>query len=415
MLRQYVEAIESSNIVSKTDIDGIITFVNDEFCRISGYRREELIGQNHNIVRHPDVPSSNFHRLWQTILAKKTYKATVKNRAKDGGTFYVNTTIVPILDERGEVQEFVAIRYDVTREMELRIRLQEKERQLEELNRGLEERVRHQTRELQSLNQELEERIRTEVAKNQEKQKILLWQARFASLGQMMANIAHQWRQPLTELGLSLYHLKNALREEKSQEEIDGIYRESRTLIHSMSRTIDDFTDFFKPDRRSGHFPISKSLEDAQALIRRALEREGISLLVQGDPGLTLRGIPNELTQVLLNLFQNSRDAFLLHDRTVKRRIRLRIERDQDTALIRVEDNAGGIGEEVLEQIFEPYFTTKHSRQGTGLGLFMSRMIIQKSFKGSLEVRNRPQGAEFTIRIPLENPNGEEEQNHETE
>ena len=409
MLQQYVDAIESSNIVSKTDIDGIITFVNDEFCRISGYRKEELIGQNHNIVRHPDVPSSNFQRLWQTILAKKTYKATVKNRAKDGSTFYVNTTIVPILNEDGRIQEFVAIRYDVTREMELRIRLQEKERQLEELNRGLEERVRLQTRELKTLNRELEERVRKEVAKNEEKQKILLWQARFASLGQMMANIAHQWRQPLTELGLSLYHLKNALREEKSQEEIDEIYRESRTLIHSMSRTIDDFTDFFKPDRRSGHFPIAKSLEDAQALMRRALEREGISLEVQGDPGLTLRGIPNELTQVLLNLFQNSRDAFLIHNRPARCRIRLRIEREGDTAVIWVEDNAGGIREEVLERIFEPYFTTKHSRQGTGLGLFLSRMIVQKSFKGSLSVRNGVEGAEFTIRIPMDEATNDEE------
>jgi PAS domain S-box-containing protein len=90
MFNQYQEAIEKSNIISKTDVDGIITFVNDEFCSISGYTKEELVGQNHNIVRHPDVKPSTFKLLWKTIKSKKTYKATVKNRAKDGSTFYVN-------------------------------------------------------------------------------------------------------------------------------------------------------------------------------------------------------------------------------------------------------------------------------------------------------------------------------------
>ncbi|MFT7005484.1 MAG: PAS domain S-box-containing protein, partial [Sulfurimonas sp.] len=113
MLKQYKEAIEKSNIISKTDKEGIITFVNDEFCKISGYTRDELIGQNHNIVRHPDVEASSFKLLWDTINDKKTYKDTVKNLAKDGSTFYVNTTVIPILDENKNTEEFVAIRYDV--------------------------------------------------------------------------------------------------------------------------------------------------------------------------------------------------------------------------------------------------------------------------------------------------------------
>ena len=94
----YQEAIENSNIVSKTDINGIITFVNDEFCKISGYSKDELIGQNHNIVRHPETPTSNFENLWKTILSKKSYKATVKNLTKNGKTIYLNTTITSILD-----------------------------------------------------------------------------------------------------------------------------------------------------------------------------------------------------------------------------------------------------------------------------------------------------------------------------
>jgi PAS domain S-box-containing protein len=141
MSQTYQEAIENSNIVSKTDINGIITFVNDEFCKISGYKYEELIGANHNIVRHPDIPKSNFTLLWDTILNKKPYKATVKNLTKDGQTVYLNTTITPILDENDEIKEFIAIRYDVTEEVELKKKLEKKEKELEELNKDLENRI----------------------------------------------------------------------------------------------------------------------------------------------------------------------------------------------------------------------------------------------------------------------------------
>jgi len=401
MLEQYIRAIESSNIVSRTDIDGIITFVNDEFCKISGYSREELIGHNHNIVRHPDVPASNFKKLWDTILDKKTYKATVKNLAKDGSTFYVNTTIVPILDERGEILEFVAIRYDVTREMELRIELERQERELERLNKDLEERVRIQTRELQELNQRLEERVQEEIAKNEEKQKMLLWQSRFASLGQMTANIAHQWRQPLTELNLSLFSLKNALENHPDPKEIRELYAQSRRIIRSMSKTIEDFMDFFRPNRETSSFRIQESLQDALALIQQALEKAEIEVRIEGEEDLTIRGIPNELTQVFLNLFQNAKEAFAKSSES-PRWLRVHLSQDEHFAVISIEDNAGGIPPESLERIFEPYFSTKHSSQGTGLGLFMSRMIIQKSFQGSIEAINSLKGALFVIKIPLE-------------
>ncbi len=401
MLQQYIDAIESSNIVSRTDIHGIITFVNDEFCKISGYSREELIGADHNIVRHPDVPASNFKRLWKTILAKQTYKATVKNRAKDGKTFYVNTTIVPILDEEGEIREFVAIRYDVTKEMELRMRLEEKEKELEALNRSLEERVRQQTRKLQELNRWLEERVREEIAKNEEKQQMLLWQSRFASMGQMTANIAHQWRQPLTELNLTLFNLKTSVESGEDPQKIQTLYNQSRRIIGSMSQTIEDFMSFFRPDRATSTFSVEQSLEDALSLVSKALEKKEIEIRIEGDREMILQGIPNELTQVFLNLFQNAMEAF--DDKTEGERwLRIHFSRDQETfAVIVVEDSAGGIPEMALEKIFEPYFSTKSSSQGTGLGLFMSRLIIQKSFRGSIRAFNSLKGALFIIKIPL--------------
>ncbi len=399
MFKQYKDAIESSNIVSKTDINGIITFVNDEFCKISGYTREELIGQNHNIVRHPDVPASNFKRLWDTILQKKIFKSTVMNRAKDGSTFFVNTTIIPILDENGDIEEFIAIRYDVTKEVNLKIALEKKEKELEALNRTLERRVALQTRKLYELNKNLEKRVREEVRKNEEKQKMLFWQSRFASLGQMMANIAHQWRQPLTELTLALFNMKRAALK-RDDEQVEDIYDEAKSMIQNMSQTIEDFINFFRPDKPKEPFEIAKSLEESMQILQKTLEKEHIEIDMSIDTSLKAVGVSNELSQVIINLLQNAKDAFI-ENGIRERRISLKVSREGDFARIVVSDNAGGIEESALERIFEPYFTTKHTAKGTGLGLFMSKMIIEKGLFGSIEAKNCGDGACFVIEIPL--------------
>ncbi len=397
MFKQYREAIENSNIVSKTDIDGIITFVNEEFCKISGYSQEELIGSDHNIVRHPDVPNSTFALLWHTILSKTPYSAMVKNMAKDGSTFYVNTTITPILNNRGEIQEFIAIRYDVTQEAKLKLALEEKERELTQLNQTLEQRVAEQTQELYRLNRHLEQRVQDEVQKNEEKQKILFAQSRFASLGQMIANIAHQWRQPLTELNLSLFGLKNSLDIDNNQ--ASNYYKDAKKTIQSMSQTIEDFQNFFNPNKAIEPFDPAESFHDALALIQKDLKKAKITLHTSLGKGVTLTGVSNELTQVFINLLQNAKEALLEKDEEA-REISVQITDNDTELLLSVQDNGKGIDEDKLEKIFEPYFSTKHASQGTGLGLFMSRMIIQQSLGGSITAKNHEGSALFTIILP---------------
>ena len=402
MLQQYQEAIENSNIVSKTDVNGIITFVNDEFCKISGYTKEELVGKNHNIVRHPDVPASKFKLLWKTIKSKNIYKGTVKNLSKDGSTFYVNTTVIPILDEKGEIEEFIAIRYDVTKEVFYRESLEKKERELEELNEELEKRVEEKTRELKELNETLEKRVKEEIAKNEEKQKVMFWQSRFASLGEMLANIAHQWRQPLTELNLTLFSMKKAALREES-EAVETLYNESKVLIQNMSNTIEDFSNFFKPEKEKQHFMLRESIEEALHILKRVLKRDMIQVQTTYEDAMVL-GISNEFTQVIVNLLKNSRDAFV-ENGVLIREIHIEIKKDAEFAYVSVEDNAGGISEKERYKIFEPYFTTKHASQGTGLGLFMSKMICEKGFNGSLDVSSKKGMTTFSIQIPLEMPN----------
>ncbi|MBS4069310.1 PAS domain-containing sensor histidine kinase [Sulfurimonas sp.] len=399
MLKQYKEAIEKSNIISKTDINGIITFVNDEFCTISGYSKDELIGKNHNIVKHPDVDNEKFKLLWETISDKKTYKDTVKNLAKDGSTFYVNSTIIPILDKNENIVEFVAIRYDVTKEVLLREELLKKEIEYEELNRNLEKRVQEQTKELKELNQTLEARVRDEIRKNEEKQRVMFWQSRHASLGQMIANIAHQWRQPLTELSLAMFNIKKAVQNDRV-EDMSKFYDESKNIIKNMSQTIDDFTNFFSPNKVRYYFNISESIRESIGLLESVINDEMITIKTNFED-IKVLGITNELTQVIINLINNSKDAFI-HNSILLREINISTKKESGFAVIEVQDNAGGISKENIEKIFEPYFTTKHKSRGTGLGLFMSKMICEQGLHGTLDVKSKKKTTTFSIKIPLD-------------
>ena len=403
MSNTYQEAIENSNIVSKTDINGIITFVNDEFCKISGYSYDELIGQNHNIVRHPEVATSNFETLWQTILSKKPFKATVKNLSKNGSTVYLNTTITPILDENQNIIEFIAIRYDVTAEVELKKSLEQKEKELEQLNLNLEQKVKEQTKQLKELNKTLEQRVQEEIKKNEEKQKLLFWQSRMASLGQMLANIAHQWRQPLTELNLTLFNMKKACTQ-NNEKKVDELYKESKSLISNMSLTIEDFSNFFNPQKEKKSFEIKEAVNEALMVLRKVIELENIHIQIDVPINYKVIGVSNELSQVIINLIQNSKDAFIQNDitnRTIMITLKEKQILDKKYSLLEISDNAGGITKENIDKIFEPYFTTKHKSQGTGLGLFMSKMIIEKSLDGQLSHKNTKDGSIFTIKLVL--------------
>lgn len=400
MLKQYKEAIEQNNIISKTDTEGIITFVNDEFCKISGYSREELIGKNHNIVRDPSIAASKFELLWKTINSKKTYKSTVKNIAKNGNAFYVNTTIIPILNENEEIEEFIAMRYDVTQEVLLKKTLEKKELELKELNQNLEQKVKEQTLELQLLNQTLEQRVAQEIRKNEQKQKIMFWQSRLASLGQMLANVAHQWRQPLTELNLTIFNMKKAA-VNNDKKEVQEFYSQSKGIIQNMSQTIEDFTNFFNPKKEKSLFNLSKSINEAIQISERLIQQDHILVKTNFEEMMIL-GISNEFTQIVINIIQNSKDAFIENNITQKE-IVIVTKKDTYFAIVTIKDNAGGIQKENIENIFEPYFTTKHTSSGTGLGLFMSKMIIEQAFNGTIEFENTQNGVIFTFKIPLNN------------
>lgn len=397
--KQYQEAIEASNIVSKTDINGIITFVNDEFCKISGYSREELIGQNHNIVRHPAVQKSTFKKMWDTILSKRVHKGIVRNLRKDGTDVFLNTTIIPILDQNGEIEEFVAIRHDITDTIKLNTELLSTKQELENLNKTLENRVKEQTKKLSDLNENLERLVKEEIRKNEEKSKMLIIQSKLASMGEMLANIAHQWRQPLNELGITLFKLKEL--SNNTDEKFKSSYEHAKQIIKDMSQIIEEFRNFFSSDREKETFLPSIAVQNAMAMIKRTYQKEGIALRLNLINEAEICGFRSQLSQVVLILLSNSKDAFKdKFDEKNNKFVAISIYIEDKFVIIRVADNGGGIEDEILDRVFEPYFTTKHPSAGTGIGLYMLKTIVD-NMKGGVDVKNENGGACFYIRLPM--------------
>jgi len=250
-------------------------------------------------------------------------------------------------------------------------------------------------REFSVQHQKLQEQIEKGIFQDQ----MLIQQNRRAAMGEMIGNIAHQWRQPLNALGLLIQNLEHA----HETQSLDDTYlrrsvEKSNRLIRTMSSTIDDFRNFFKPDKQTEVFALADAYGSAIAIVGPSLQYHDIRLEERINVSVCVHGFPNEFAQVLLNVIDNAKDALVEH-RSEERVIRVGITADGDQAVITIEDNAGGIPAHVLEKIFDPYFTTKEEGKGTGIGLYMSKTIVETSMHGTLEAANGADGAKFTVRF----------------
>lgn len=262
----------------------------------------------------------------------------------------------------------------------------------------LEEAVRQRTEELRQLNESLERRVSEEVAKNREKDHLLIQQSRLAAIGEMIGNIAHQWRQPINALTLLLANIKDAyVFNELTEEYLDKAVTDGQSIIQRMSNTIDDFRNFFRPNKEKTCFSVNEAVADVLHILEAAFKNSGIAISVQGDKEVMAYGYRNEYSQVLINILANAKDA--LQERKVADGcVYITISSQNALSEVAVEDNAGGIPPSALPRIFDPYFTTRE--KGTGIGLYMSKMIIENGMDGHIEARNTEGGAQFIITTP---------------
>jgi len=249
-----------------------------------------------------------------------------------------------------------------------------------------------------ALHEETLERLQA-VEELREKDRLLQQQTRLAAMGEMINNIAHQWRQPLNVLGLLVQQLQLTYEVGGFDKELlDGTVSKSMGLINHMSQTIEDFRNFFKPDKAKARFAIHEVAAKTVALVEDSFANQEISVVCTVKDQPVAFGFANEYSQVLLNVLLNARDA-LLERRPERAKVTVTISREGGKGVVTIADNAGGIPEGIIGKIFEPYFTTKGPGKGTGVGLYMSKTIIEKNMHGSLTARNTADGAEFRIEL----------------
>jgi PAS domain S-box-containing protein len=343
-LADFKRALDHAAIVAITDVSGRITYVNDTFCQISGYARDELLGQDHRIV-NSNYHSKEFIRdLWRTIASGHVWQGELRNRAKDGRIYWVDTTIVPFLNERGKPYQYIAIRSDIT-------------------------------------------------ARKLAEEK-LVQQAALARVGQMAAVVAHEVRNPLAGIKGAVQVLMS--RRAPSDAELP-VMRDIVGRIDSLSELINDLMLYARPRApRLSHVELKPLIADAVTIVRRDPTAQAVEILVEGDDVSTTSD--EELIRAtVLNLLINAAQAMGGHGRIV-----VTLRKSGTFATIEVRDTGPGIPLEIRSQVFDPFFTTK--ARGGGLGLPIARRTAELH-GGSVEFECPDRGGTVvTMTLPLRPP-----------
>ena len=363
-----MKALESSiNCILITDKDGNVEWGNKAFEELTGFEINEIKGKNPKEFISSKKQNEEFYTdMWETILNKKPWKGELINKKKDGTLYDEELIITPVLDEDNEIVNFIAVKEDIT---EKKLMLLEKEA----------------------------------------KDKLFFQQSKMAAMGEMLGNIAHQWRQPLSAIstaatGTKLQKEMNVLSDSDFDYAMDLINNSTQYLSH----TIDDFRSFFDvKNSKESKFFILDSIEKVLNLLSSQFVSKEIEI-IKKIQNVAIVSLENELIQVLLNILNNSKDA-LVKLKDEEKLLFINTYVKDKKLIIEIKDNARGIKEELLEKIFEPYFTTKHKSQGTGIGLYMSQDIIRNHLDGEILVENeiyeykgmKYKGAKFTIIINI--------------
>ncbi len=246
-----------------------------------------------------------------------------------------------------------------------------------------------------------------DISDMKKKEKLLSQQSKMASMGQMLENIAHQWRQPLSLISTisTSLELKKQLDLTTKEEDIEGLKKINETSQH-LSQTIEDFRDFFKGNKEKAEFSVLETIEKSLALLEGTLKNNEIEVIFENKEDVIINNLQNEFIQALINIFYNAKDAL---NKKNERFVFINLKKDNNFIKISIKDNGGGVNKNIIEKIFDPYFTTKHQSQGTGIGLYMTHQIIEKHMNGTITVENsfhkyknkKYYGAEFIIKLSL--------------
>jgi PAS domain S-box-containing protein len=359
------------------DTSGRLRFVNKGFCNAIGISEEKFLSVPHYEELYPPEVAQSCMRSDETALQQRApYRSYEKIPFADGKVHEVLTVKTRIEDEEGGVNGLVGLSLDMTEQLEA-------ERQLESINRNL------------------EERIAKEIEVSRQKDNMLYQQNKFAAMGEMISNIAHQWRQPLNTLGLLLTNMTVKTMMNKNEDrapDFEAFQAHCSEIIQYLSDTIDDFRFYYQEDDGDNTFCMRDMDRSLQILVKSSIMGDHIRYETDLKDVL-ISGYLNNLKQALINIYSNATQA--INQKKVEVGvIKSRGFIEGSDYVIEICDNGGGIDKAIIDNIFDTYFTTKHKSQGTGLGLYMTKQIIEQKFNGTISVKNDRSGALFTIRIP---------------
>jgi PAS domain S-box-containing protein len=363
--------------VSIKEESGRVIFANEYLKEL--FREKNLIGLTAHDLLPPEVASKIAQDDQEALVqGLGLYKDIISDL--EGNELVFDTYKFPIPRSDG-TNLLGTISLDVT----------EKRRQ--------ERRLAIQQKQLEEINSSLETIIEKAVTELRKKDNILIQQSRLTAMGEMISAIAHQWRQPLNNIGLIVQNLQLAFKSnDLSIEELDEDVSDTMKVLQQISETIDDFRNFFSFEENASTFSINEQVSRAISFIEPSFKSKGISIELVEEPDVTAEGYPNEYLQAVLNIILNARDE-LLERHVPLPLISIRTFTENGRSVVTIRDNGGGIPEDALPKIFDPYFTTKHSCKGTGIGLYMSKMIIEKNMHGGLAACNLDVGTEFRIEV----------------
>ena len=361
-ISDFEDVLSVHSIIAITDPDGLIIYANQKFCDLSKYSKEELIGQNHRILKSDEHSDEFFTDLWNTISSGKTWQGEIKNRAKDGTFYWLKSSIIPIFDSEKNIKSYLTIRTDITKEKETQSRLVEMEQELIKQNEDL---------------------ITTVESKSND----LVKSERLATIGTMASRVAHDLKNPLTIMHTYAEMLTPEIISKLDPKDKEKWFR-MQNSIFDMNRIIEDVLDFARTTE------IKKSESSLLRIMKLALNHVDSSfgvLINFPENDIQLNCDSRKLEGVMSNLLNNAVHAIDGHGE-----VNIAMESDSEFVTINVQDSGPGIPDDTLDKIFEPMFTTK--KTGTGLGLVICKSIIEQH-GGFISVSNKP--TTFTIKLPL--------------
>ncbi len=358
----------------RIDVRGRVEVISDSGYELLGYYQDEILGEHFSKYYFNKDDCSGFLKKIRESNAKVT-AYEIRLRHKTGRGIWVLMNAQYIYAEDGSM---LGVEGTITNVSEYK-QMQEN---MIELNSVLENRVQEGIKELR------------------ERDKIMVQQAKFAQMGELLAMIAHQWRQPLSSVAAITSNLKisMALEEEISQEVLLNDLDNIDEHVALLSGTIDDFRNFFRTDKKHKKVDLRACINRALFVLKPSITKHSIILHVESAFSQEIISLDNEIMQVLINIINNAIDV--LSEQKGIKEISIKGYAQENFQVIEIEDNGGGINMELKDKIFEPYFSTKEAKNGTGLGLYMSKTIIQEHCQGRLEVINTNHGAKFRIVLP---------------